>query len=138
MLLTQTKNCLKICDWHKIALIHTFSRDFTTTFATGSPHRQANTTKRRVVVTGLGVVSPVGCNVKTAWNNILSGFCGIRQLTEPAYESLPCKIAAKITNEDLKLDEHFSKSELRALAPATAYALIAGRLNYVHNLIITY
>lgn len=115
MLLIPTKNSIQICNWHKIALLHTFSRNFTTTFSTGSLHRPAYSTKRRVVVTGLGVVSPVGCNIKTAWSNILSGFCGIKQLTEPVYQSLPCKIAAKITNEDLKLDEHFSKSELRAI-----------------------
>lgn len=91
---------------------------------------QNGPTKRRVVVTGLGVVSPVGCNVQTAWKNILSGFCGIKQLNDPVYQSLPCKIAAKIPEEDLKLDEHFSKSDLRALAPATAYALIAGKLRF--------
>lgn len=84
-----------------------------------------STAPRRVVVTGLGVVSPVGCNVQTAWTNILTGFCGITRLTDTAYDNLPCKIAAKIL--DLKLEEHLSKSELRSIAPATAYALIAGK-----------
>lgn len=81
---------------------------------------------RRVVVTGCGVVSPVGCSVDVAWTNILSGFCGIRKLPDDVYGTLPCKIAAKIAPDDLKLDDHFTKSDLRALAPATAYALIAG------------
>lgn len=80
----------------------------------------------RVVVTGCGIVSPVGCNVDAAWTNVLNGFCGIQKLTEDVYGSLPCKIAAKISEQDLKLDVHFTKSELRAMAPATAYALIAG------------
>lgn len=84
--------------------------------------------KRRVVVTGLGVISPVGCNTQTAWSNILKGFCGIQPLTGASYDSLPCKIAAQINREDLKLDERFSKSELRAIAPATAYALLAGKI----------
>lgn len=82
--------------------------------------------RRRVVVTGCGVVSPVGCSVDVAWTNILNGVCGIKKLTDDAYSALPCKIAAKINEDDLKLDDHFSKSELRAMAPATAYALIAG------------
>lgn len=82
--------------------------------------------RRRVVVTGLGVVSPVGCNVKLAWENIINGYCGIKTLNDPAYESLPCKIAAKISEEDLNLDDHFSKSERRSFSSATAYALIAG------------
>lgn len=87
---------------------------------------QSNTKRRRVVVTGIGIVSPVGCTVESAWKNILNGFCGIKKLHDPKYDSLPCKIAAKIDEEDLKLYDHFSKSELRAIAPATAYALIAG------------
>lgn len=83
-------------------------------------------TRRRVVVTGVGIVSPVGCSAQSAWKNIQNGMCGIKQLKGPAFETLPCKIAAKINEDDLKLNEKFSKSELRSLAPATAYALIAG------------
>lgn len=86
----------------------------------------ADVPRRRVVVTGVGVVSPVGCNVPTAWKNINAGACGVDRLTDPAYATLPCRIAARIPADDLKLENHFSKSELRAIAPATAYALIAG------------
>lgn len=82
--------------------------------------------RRRVVVTGIGVVSPIGCDTTTAWNNILNGFCGIKSLNSQQYESLPCKIAAKISEEDLKLTAHFSNSELRSLAKTSAYAIIAG------------
>lgn len=82
--------------------------------------------RRRVVVTGIGIVSPVGCDTKSAWGNILDGHCGIKALVDPEYESLPCKIAAKIDEQDLKLGEHFVKSELRSMATATSYALIAG------------
>lgn len=81
--------------------------------------------RRRVVVTGCGIVSPVGCSIPTAWENILQGFCGIRKLDD-TYSTLPCRIAAKIVEDDLKLVEHFTKSDLRTLAPATTYALIAG------------
>lgn len=86
--------------------------------------------RRRVVVTGVGVVSPIGCDTSTAWNNILNGHCGIRSLESQQYESLPCKIAAKISEEDLKLTDHFSKSELRSLAKTSVYALIAGNEEY--------
>lgn len=82
-----------------------------------------------MVVTGVGVISPVGQNSEIAWKNILNSVCGIKKLQDPAYETLPCKIAAKIDDEELKLSEQFSKSELRSLAPATAYALLAGN-NY--------
>lgn len=85
-----------------------------------------NVPRRRVVITGVGVVSPVGCNIKSAWNSILKGYCGIKTLSDPSFKTLPCKIAARIDEQDVKLQEHFSKTELRSLAPAAAYALIAG------------
>lgn len=84
------------------------------------------TARRRVVVTGIGIVSPIGCNVETAWSNILKGVCGIRQLEDKAYDNIPCKIAAKIPENELKLTDHLSKSELKSMSSATAYALIAG------------
>lgn len=82
--------------------------------------------RRRIVVTGVGVVSPIGCDTATAWNSILNGSCGIKLLDSKQYESLPCKIAAKISEENLNLTAHFSKSELRSFAKTTVYALIAG------------
>lgn len=100
--------------------------------------RSFSTAPRRVVVTGLGVISPVGCNVPTAWNNVLSGFCGISRLTDPAYDTLPCKIAAKIRESDLKLEDHFSKSELRAIAPATAFALLAGNVRSMNPFLLAW
>lgn len=87
---------------------------------------EKNGQRRRVVVTGIGCVSPVGCDTNAAWENILKGYCGIKKLTDSKYESLPCKIAAKIDENDLKLQEHFSKTELRSIATASQYALIAG------------
>lgn len=84
--------------------------------------------RRRVVVTGVGIVSPVGCNIKSAWMNILNGYCGITTISDDKYQTLPCKIAAKINDTDLKIEEHLSKSELRSISSATAYAIIAGKL----------
>lgn len=104
---------------------HSTNRKCVASYSSHASNTQCES-RRRVVVTGCGVVSPVGCSVDVAWTNILNGFCGIKKLTDDAYSTLPCKIAAKILQDDLKLDEHFTKSELRALAPATAYALIAG------------
>lgn len=87
-------------------------------------------TRRRIVVTGMGVVSPIGCSTKTAWANILNGYCGIKSLNDPVYKSLPCTIAAKIDDKDLKIEEQFSKTELRSIAPSTLYALIAGNFEF--------
>lgn len=81
--------------------------------------------KRRVVITGMGVVSPVGCNVKTAWTNILDGYCGVSKLSDHQYAKLPCRVAAQISKSELNVENLFSKTELKTMAPATVLALIA-------------
>lgn len=80
---------------------------------------------RRVVVTGLGLVSPIGCNVSTAWTNLLAGKSGVVKLTDEAYARLPCRIAARIPTDELDLG--FSKTELKTMAPATSLALFAAQ-----------
>lgn len=86
-------------------------------------------TKRRVVVTGIGVVCPLGVGTRNAWEALIDSKCGITKLTEPDYGKLPCKIAALVPKgnapHELNIDSHFTKSELRTMCPATAYALIA-------------
>ena len=52
--------------------------------------------KRRVVVTGLGLVTPVGCGVEPAWNNLLAGHSGARRITSFETDDLACKIAAQL------------------------------------------
>lgn len=81
---------------------------------------------RRVVVTGLGTICPIGQSVEESWKNLLDGRCGVSKLEEEEYKNLPCRVAARI-NPSLDLSQHFPKSELRTMAPATAYALIAAK-----------
>lgn len=82
--------------------------------------------RRRVVVTGLGVVSPLGCGTKLAWNNLLKGHCGIVSLQGEEYSKLPCKVAGLIpTQEGDEVTKALSKSNLRYMAPATCLALLA-------------
>ena len=51
---------------------------------------------KRVAVTGLGVLSPIGNDVKTFWDSLVKGVCGIDFITEFPTENLPVKIAGKI------------------------------------------
>jgi 3-oxoacyl-(acyl-carrier-protein) synthase len=52
---------------------------------------------RRVVVTGLGLVTPLGVGINTVWKNLLQGQCGIVSLADrEAYENLPVRIAAEV------------------------------------------
>ena len=48
---------------------------------------------RRVVVTGLGIVSPVGCGVEYAWKNLLAGVSGVRKIEDFDASDLACQIA---------------------------------------------
>lgn len=82
--------------------------------------------RRRVVVTGLGVVSPLGTGTELVWKNILKGHCGIVPLQGEQYTKLPCKIAGVVPVEnDTRVKEALSKSNLKSMAPATCLALVA-------------
>ncbi|MHB8448021.1 MAG: beta-ketoacyl-ACP synthase II [Rudaea sp.] len=56
--------------------------------------------KRRVVITGLGIVSPVGNDVATAWKNILAGHSGIGPVTHFDASTFPTRIAGEVRNFD--------------------------------------
>ena len=55
---------------------------------------------RRVVVTGLGLVTPVGCGVDAAWKNLLSGHSGAQKINHFDVDDLGCKIAALVPRVD--------------------------------------
>ena len=52
--------------------------------------------EKRVVVTGMGVVTPVGNNVETFWKNIVNGVCGIDYITQFPTDGLSVKIAGEV------------------------------------------
>nr|XP_023012582.1 3-oxoacyl-[acyl-carrier-protein] synthase, mitochondrial [Leptinotarsa decemlineata] len=84
---------------------------------------------RRVVVTGMGVVSPIGTGLREAWKEIVAGKSGIVKLDAPEYEQFPCRIAGFVKDKGsrLELSSYFSKSELKTMAPATGFALLAAK-----------
>ncbi|XP_068081934.1 3-oxoacyl-[acyl-carrier-protein] synthase, mitochondrial [Anabrus simplex] len=86
---------------------------------------------RRVVVTGMGVVSPLGRGLEYCWEKLIRGESGISSLPFDHYGKLPCQIAALVPRGkgvgQLDICEHFSNYELRTMAPATRYALIAAQ-----------
>jgi 3-oxoacyl-[acyl-carrier-protein] synthase II len=58
----------------------------------------ASHSDRRVVITGLGVVSSLGCDIDTFWGNIVAGKCGIDRITHFDATAFDCKIAAEVRN----------------------------------------
>ena len=51
---------------------------------------------KRVVITGMGIISPLGNDVNTFWKNLVAGVCGIEYIDDFPTESLPVRIAGKI------------------------------------------
>ena len=55
---------------------------------------------RRVVVTGLGLVTPLGGDVETSWKNLIAGKSGAAQITRFDTEGQKCTIACKVKPKD--------------------------------------
>ena len=55
---------------------------------------------RRVVVTGMGVVTPIGSDLKTFWDNLIAGRSGVRKITQFDASTFPCQIAAEVPEFD--------------------------------------
>lgn len=79
--------------------------------------------KRRVVVTGLGTLSPVGCTTEKFWNALIEGKSGIGPITHFDATEFSCRIAGEITDYDPL--EHFSTKEARNLALFVQFAAVA-------------
>ena len=72
--------------------------------------------KRRVVITGMGVVSPVGNDVDTFWKNLVAGVCGIDFIREFPTEALPVRIAGMVRDFDplaYGMDKAFARKQDR-------------------------
>ena len=77
--------------------------------------------KRRVVVTGVGLISPVGLNAQESWNNILDGKSGAGQITRFDTEGWPVTIAAEVKGFDPL--QYMDKRESRRIDTFIQYAL---------------
>src|SRR5881398_588587 len=60
----------------------------------------SNWTERRVVITGLGVVTPLGNSVDVFWNNLISGQCGVDKITSFDATPFDTQIAAQVKDFD--------------------------------------
>ncbi len=77
--------------------------------------------KRRVVVTGLGAVTPLGINVETTWENIIAGKSGIGPMTRVNADEYPAKVAAQIN--DFNPEEFMDRKDARKMDRFTQYAV---------------
>jgi len=80
-------------------------------------------TRRRVVVTGLGCVSPVGNTVADAWTNLLAGQSGIGPITRFDASAMSCRIVGEVKNFDL--ESYISAKEARTMDRFIHYGIAA-------------
>ena len=79
--------------------------------------------RRRVVVTGLGCISPVGNTVAEAWSNVLAGKSGIGAITKFDASAFNCKIAGEV--RDFDLESYISAKDARAMDTFIHYGIAA-------------
>ena len=79
--------------------------------------------RRRVVVTGLGCLTPVGNTVETAWANLLAGQSGIDLITKFDASNFACKIAGEVKGFDL--ESYISAKEARTMDSFIHYGIVA-------------
>jgi 3-oxoacyl-[acyl-carrier-protein] synthase II len=75
------------------------------------------------VITGLGIVSPVGSTVDSAWANILAGVSGIGPVTRFDVSAFPVRFGGSI--RDLSIDDYITPKEQRKMDPFMQYGVVA-------------
>ena len=80
---------------------------------------------KRVVVTGLGALTPVGNNVTETWENLVNGVSGAGPITHFDTTNFKTKFACEVKN--FKVNEHLDRKEARRMDLYTQYAIVAAK-----------
>jgi len=81
--------------------------------------------KKRVVITGLGVISPVGSGTEKFWSSIKAGISGIRPITWFDAQQFDSRIAGNVI--DFNPADHFNTKEARHIDPFVQFAIVSTR-----------
>ena len=81
--------------------------------------------ERRVVITGLGAITPIGNNTKEFWEGIKKGTCGIDEITRFDTSTFKVKLAAEV--KGYNPEEYFDRRESKRLDKYSQYAIVASR-----------
>ena len=79
----------------------------------------------RVVITGIGALSPIGNDAETTWQNALKGVNGIDTITRIDTENYNAHLAGEL--KDFNIEDHIDKKEARRMDRFTQYAVVAAR-----------
>lgn len=83
------------------------------------------TENKRVVITGMGALSPIGNDAQTSWENALKGVNGIDTITRIDTEDYNVHLAGEL--KDFNVEDHIEKKEARRMDRFTQYAVVAAR-----------
>ena len=91
-----------------------------------------DTERRRVVITGMGIVSPLGESVKEYWGSLVNGVAGIGPMTLADPTEYPCKVAGEVT--DFDPGQYINPKEARRMARFSQLAMAAAgmALSLIH------
>lgn len=78
---------------------------------------------QRIVVTGLGTLTPIGLNVSDYWNSLLNGVSGAAPISKFETEAFKTQFACELKR--FNVEDHLNKKEIRQYEPVTQYALVA-------------
>ncbi|ARM73903.1 TPA_asm: beta-ketoacyl-[acyl-carrier-protein] synthase II [Listeria monocytogenes] len=82
--------------------------------------------KKRVVVTGIGAVTPIGNDAETSWENAKKGVNGVAKMTRLNPDDFPVKIAAEL--KDFDVEKYLEKKEARKMDRFTHYAIASAEM----------
>ncbi|RKJ60780.1 beta-ketoacyl-[acyl-carrier-protein] synthase II, partial [Butyricicoccus sp. 1XD8-22] len=82
--------------------------------------------KRRVVITGVGAVTPLGNSAEETWANVKAGKSGVGPLTRIDAEKFPAKVAAEV--KDFDIEQYIERKEARKMDRFTHYALASAMM----------
>ena len=82
-------------------------------------------TKRRVVITGMGIVSPCGIGVKNFWNSMIEGKSGISTIEQMPLEGHTVTIAGEIKDKDFNPEDYINPKEAKRMDRYTQFAIVA-------------
>ncbi|BBI99590.1 3-oxoacyl-[acyl-carrier-protein] synthase 2 [Ferrigenium kumadai] len=80
--------------------------------------------KRRVVITGLGIISPVGTGIPTAWQNIVAGTSGVTRISHFDPSQLACQVAGEV--KDFDVMQYLPAKDARRMDRFIHFGLVAG------------
>ena len=79
--------------------------------------------KTKIVITGMGAVTPIGIGVESFWKNLIAGKSGLSPITRFDSSQLPVSVAAEI--QDFQPEEHIPAKLAHRMARFTQYAYVA-------------